>query len=90
LIRKKTTEIEDQMESVLFDIKTLKHDLQRTRIGLKRTQKANVEIRALTERKVDSEDEAQEDILLSSDEDEKKKRRQRHKPTKSKRTERKF
>jgi len=82
------------MESVRFDIKTLKQDIQRTRMAFNRTKKANDEIRALTEKKVgDSDDEAQAeaDLLLSSDEEERnKKRRQRHKPTKPKRTERRM
>jgi len=94
LIRKKTAEIDDQMESVRFDIKTLKQDIQRTRMVTNRTKKANDGIRALTDKKVgDSDDEAQAeaDLLLSSDEEERNKnRRQRHKPTKPKRTERRM
>jgi len=81
------------MESVRFDIKTLKQDIQRTRLAINRTKKANDEIRSLTEKKVDSDEEAkvEEDLLLSSDEEERsKKRRQRHKHTKPKRTERRI
>jgi len=84
------------MEKVRFDVKTLKQDLQRTRMAINRTKKANEEIRALKERGLDSDDEAkqlraEEDLLLSSDEEEKnKKRRIRHKPTRAKRNERRM